>query len=146
MEYQIGNLPPVVRSDGPFEELYTIPIDTLAAGDYGFHVRTVDELGLIGQSGSLPLRINEVRPPAPTATPDAALVAAAAEAQQIAEAPTQADAAEAQDNASKAQAEAAAAAAAAAAAMRKPPATLKPPASCRPTWKPPAPCSSGSPG
>ncbi len=75
VEYQVGNLSPVVRTEPPFDQPYTLPVDTLTTGAYGLRVRAVDELGVVGESEPLPLRISEVRPAAPAPTPDAALIA-----------------------------------------------------------------------
>lgn len=85
VEYQIGNMPPVVRSEPPFDQPFTIPIDTLGMGDYGLRVRAVDELGLVGESDALPLKIAELRPEAPTPTPNATLIAQVQASQKQAE-------------------------------------------------------------
>ena len=108
VEYQIGNMPPVVRSEPPFDQPFTIPIDTLAMGDYGLRVRAVDELGLVGESDALPLKIAEVRPAAPTPTPNATFAAQVQESKLQAE-ESQRLAEESQKQALEAQSAAAAA-------------------------------------
>jgi len=103
VEYQIGNLPPVVRDEPPSGQPFSVPIDTLGEGDYGLRVRMVDELGLTGESSAVPLRIAEIRPAAPTPTTDPALLAEASAAQERAAA-AQAQADEARTQAQQAQA------------------------------------------
>ena len=97
VEYQVGDNPPVVRTD-QFDQPLLLDISSLDEGDYGLRVRATDELGLVGESEALPFRVIEMRPLAPTPTPDATLIAEA----QIAKA----DAAAAKDAAEAAKVQA----------------------------------------
>jgi hypothetical protein len=80
VEYDVGGTTEV-RNEAPFDQPVAVSIASLGAGEHRLRVRAVDELGLIGDSAPLNLVIREARPPAPTATPNATLVAQAQQAQ-----------------------------------------------------------------
>jgi len=49
---------------------FPLPIQSLDVGEYTLRVEAVDELGLIGRSEAVRLRVEVARPPAPTPTPE----------------------------------------------------------------------------
>ena len=50
---------------------FPLPVQNLDVGEYTLRVEAVDELGLIGRSAAVGLRVEVVRPPSPTPTPEA---------------------------------------------------------------------------
>lgn len=81
MEYQIGGVT-ITRDEGPFEPPFTVSMAELGQGTYSLRVRIIDELGMVAESLPVTFGVEEVRPPAPTPTPDAALVEGLNQAQQ----------------------------------------------------------------
>jgi hypothetical protein len=104
VDYQIGDKVES-RKEAPFDQI-SLSIANLDQGDYSLKVKAMDELGMIGEAEAVPIQITVNRPPAPTATPDQALIQQAEEAQQQAE-EAQQQAKEAQQQAEKSQQQAA---------------------------------------
>lgn len=73
-----------VRTGSAINEPVIISIAALDSGPQTIQATAVDEVGLEGKAAPLPIQIAVIRPPAPTVTPDATLVAQAAGAATVA--------------------------------------------------------------
>ena len=80
VDYQIGDKTES-RKEAPFDQI-SLSIASLDQGEYSLKVKAIDELGMVGEAETIPVQIAVNRPPAPTATPDQALIQQADEAKQ----------------------------------------------------------------